>query len=62
MSVSELIKTISTAADTSQDGIPDAERVQLLAACKKLQDKLETPREKTFEILMAVSLPPTAQL
>jgi hypothetical protein len=56
MSVSELLKTINIAADSSYDGVPEAERVQLIAACKKLQDKLETPREKTFEILMAVSL------
>ena len=54
MSVSELIKNINATVD-EQDGISESERVELLAACKKLQGTLESPREKTFNYLMAVS-------
>jgi hypothetical protein len=55
MSVSELIKNINATADASQDGISESERVELLAASKNLQGKLESARETTFNYLMAVS-------
>lgn len=57
MSVSELTKCINTAVDASQDGLSESERVELLAACKKLQSKLETPQEKIFDGIMAVNDP-----
>lgn len=55
MNFSELIKTINTAADASHDGIEEADRLELIAACKKLQGNLENPLEKTISISTAVS-------
>ncbi|TVY64363.1 O-methyltransferase lepI, partial [Lachnellula suecica] len=51
MDVETLTSSINTAATTSQNDMSEAQRQDLLAACKKLQSTLETPREKTMDIL-----------
>lgn len=54
MSVSELIQTITAAADARSRDINNEERMQLLAACQKLERALETPYEAHVRIIFGV--------
>jgi hypothetical protein len=56
MGVSELVDAINGFTESSAE-LKEDERVQLLSACKRLKNAMESPREKLLKIFYGVRVP-----